>query len=801
MKPHMNHELVERGVRVNRSRVVFLSQSSLRLLLPLLLVAVLGVTVGCKKNPQVEAQKHLLNAQKESAAGKTSEAIVEYRRAIQNNPKLTTAHLELGKLFLQTKDFQNAFKQFSIVMKLDPNNADARLSAAELILTMNNESGFTEAKQQADTVLSQDPKNTRAMLVAAQSARGLGDATGARTLVEQILKAEPTNAKAWFFLSGLQYQQKDVDEAEKSLRQAVQYGSMSDPNGLGIRPVVALTTLLIQERRIPDAEKVLRDAVVREPNNVQANYVLASFLLRKKELPEAEGLLRKVTQLGEGEPGYRNALALFYMMTNRRDDAIKEYQSIVAKHPDDILNERELAAVYIDSGKVDEGEKLIESILKDHANDPQTLLMRGQLRGAQGRNDEAIADLERAIKAASSKSDSKMALAHYYLAVALLRKGDGKQAEAELQTTLDLNPNLNDARVLLATIQVRTGKGDKALANLDKAVASKPSAVNPYVMKSLVEAEQTGNLSQAEKELNPLLNTFQTAPQQTVTLRALAWVKVQQKKYGEARKDLERAMDLEPTSRETLYMLGQTYLAEKKPDECQAAVQKYLQKNPQWSDGYEVAGMLMAASGRFPLAEQYIRKAMELNPKSPSPYMALGELLSAEGKTDPAVDAFNKVIEMQPKFAPAFMQVAMLEERRGNWSLAETNYKKVLELAPENIVAKNNLAWNYAEHGGNIDTALKLAQEAKEAVPDDPSVSDTLGWIYVKKQILGNAIELLKDSVDKKPANPEYRYHLAVAYFRAGRAAEAKQSLQTALKLQPNLAQSAETKQMMEQLN
>ena len=33
----------------------------------------------------------------------------------------------------------------------------------------------------------------------------------------------------------------------------------------------------------------------------------------------------------------------------------------------------------------------------------------------------------------------------------------------------------------------------------------------------------------------------------------------------------------------------------------------------------------------------------------------------------------------------------------------------------------------------DVDAALPLAETAKEALPDDPSVSDTLGWIYYKK--------------------------------------------------------------------
>ena len=48
--------------------------------------------------------------------------------------------------------------------------------------------------------------------------------------------------------------------------------------------------------------------------------------------------------------------------------------------------------------------------------------------------------------------------------------------------------------------------------------------------------------------------------------------------------------------------------------------------------------------------------------------------------------------------------------------------------------ALNNLAWNYAEHGGNLTTALTHAKTAQEAEPNNPEVADTLGWIYFRTQ-------------------------------------------------------------------
>jgi len=60
-------------------------------------------------------------------------------------------------------------------------------------------------------------------------------------------------------------------------------------------------------------------------------------------------------------------------------------------------------------------------------------------------------------------------------------------------------------------------------------------------------------------------------------------------------------------------------------------------------------------------------------------------------------------------------------------------------------------------------------------------VSDTLGWIYYKKNVYVKAIGLLKDSTEKLPNNPVYHYHLGMAYVKNGDTALAKQALTRAL--------------------
>ncbi|KFO68785.1 hypothetical protein ER57_01690, partial [Smithella sp. SCADC] len=127
-------------------------------------------------------------------------------------------------------------------------------------------------------------------------------------------------------------------------------------------------------------------------------------------------------------------------------------------------------------------------------------------------------------------------------------------------------------------------------------------------------------------------------------------------------------------------------------------------------------------------------------------------------------------------------------------------YEKVLKINPNHVPAANNLAFLYAEHKGNIDVALNLAQKAKEQMPEDANISDTLGWIYYKKNVPGTAITYLKEAADKIPDNPVIRYHLGMAYYKKGNRDLAKKELSAALKINPGFAGADEARATLNNL-
>jgi Flp pilus assembly protein TadD len=168
-------------------------------------------------------------------------------------------------------------------------------------------------------------------------------------------------------------------------------------------------------------------------------------------------------------------------------------------------------------------------------------------------------------------------------------------------------------------------------------------------------------------------------------------------------------------------------------------------------------------------------------------YGMLAEFYLRHKRTEEARAEFEGMARREPSNVGARTMVAVLLEQLGKADEARKVYEAMANDAANAPVAANNLAYIYAEQGTNLDTALQLAQTAKQRMPDNPSVDDTIGWIYYKKDLPALAVKPLEESLSKRPNNAEVLFHLGASYAKLGEKAKAKDTLERALKLDPNV--------------
>lgn len=202
-------------------------------------------------------------------------------------------------------------------------------------------------------------------------------------------------------------------------------------------------------------------------------------------------------------------------------------------------------------------------------------------------------------------------------------------------------------------------------------------------------------------------------------------------------------------------------------------------------------------AGKYDLAISQFKSLVEQDPKREDVYIRLGETYRRSGDPTHAAECFRKAKDLAPNDPVPHLQLAMLLESLGRRDEAKTIYEKTLKLQPDNPIALNNLAYMMAETGGDLDQALTLAQRAKQRLPQDLNVGDTLGWIYLKKNLSDNAVEVLRDLVNKDPKNATYRYHFGMALLQKGDKFNAKKELQTALQNKPSKEEEGKIKELI----
>ena len=146
------------------------------------------------------------------------------------------------------------------------------------------------------------------------------------------------------------------------------------------------------------------------------------------------------------------------------------------------------------------------------------------------------------------------------------------------------------------------------------------------------------------------------------------------------------------------------------------------------------------------------------------------------------------------------MLLGTIYDMQKRFDMSEKEYRAALEIDPQFAPAANNLAYLLSTEGGDIDEALKYARIAKEKLPDDPSVMDTLGWIYYKKGLYGSAVQEFSESLEKLPDNAIVNFHLGAALFQKGEKADAKAYLEKALALNSDFDGADEARRMLSEI-
>jgi uncharacterized protein (TIGR03790 family) len=160
---------------------------------------------------------------------------------------------------------------------------------------------------------------------------------------------------------------------------------------------------------------------------------------------------------------------------------------------------------------------------------------------------------------------------------------------------------------------------------------------------------------------------------------------------------------------------------------------------------------------------------------------------------------YERAFALEPRLTLVGLRLAGIRDAQGDHAGAIAIYRKALAAQPNTIVLMNNLAYDLAEYQHDTEDALPLAQRAYGSIRD-PNIGDTLGWIHHLRGDDRMALPLAEEAVAAMPKSAEVQMHAAFVHFGVGDLVKAKAEIETAVTLDPKLADRDDVKALRAKL-
>jgi tetratricopeptide (TPR) repeat protein len=714
--------------------------STARVSVALVLVGLLAVA-GCARSPEAKKARYLARGDAYFEREKHAEAIIEYANALRldgTNPHVIT---RLGLAYYHTGQIGQAIPYLLKARELGPENLDVRLKLGTIyLLGMRRD----DARKEATAVLSKDPRNLDGLLLSAATVSTPAEADTEIQRLEEARAIHPDRAKLLMTLGMLYLKQQSPERAERAFLAAVE----------------------------------------REPKSLEAHLALGDFYASRRDTAQAEREYKAAVAAGPVASIARVRLADFYFAWQKPEEGKRVLKEVTEKARDFLPAWRRLAEVAVAERRYDDAVQALQPIFKKNGSDLEANLLMGRIHLARKQPAEAIQVLQGILKA-----EPRFAPARYNLALAQLEAGNINQAKSELK---DITADFPDAALLLADLHLQSGAVEPAVEILEKLLAKQPN-FQGYVLLGTAYMRKREPAKAAEA----FRNIVTRAPKDPRGPYLVGLVLRAEGKRAEARKAFEEALTLLPDYVEPLAQLVALSFDEQRPDQALDRVQRQLLRAPKSAGVLFLLGGVQERRRDMAEAEKAFVKALEIEPAMISAYVALGQLYASQERWPQALAKLDEAVKRNPKNVAAHMLRGVIYERRGDIRNAEKAYETALEANPRFAPAANNLAYLYSEYGGDKERALQLAQRAKESAPQEPHVSDTLGWILYKRGVYPRALTLLKESATKLPDHAEVHYHLGMTYAKLGDKEGARSALSKAVNSPTGFAGKDEARKVL----
>lgn len=520
-----------------------------------------------------------------------------------------------------------------------------------------------------------------------------------------------------------------------------------------VKSDISTAEKLLSEGKWSDAEGLFREALVNNPQDVQATIGLGLALANQFKLDAADSLFDRVIAQDPNNPSAYAGKATVTLnrlqsssgtIRSNRDSILKQAedyaQRAVTLGPANAEAHMALGQVYKEENRLDDAASELNTATRFDPELSYAFSTLGSIKLQQNSTAEALSSFKQAADLNSSNST-----AHYGMGAALLKQGQVDDAIKELNTSLYQFPNSWPTRMALGQAYQQQGNVVAALQQYQLSTLIKPENADPYLRMADIHQDR-GDL---ELALADLRSGLTQSPYDINLRERIADINLQLERPDEAIKGYRTVLQMSANDNNAVKGLSQAlYLKAQK-----ATVGAMLQSND-----YEAAQKALDEAIKLNSNDMELRLAKEKlaslagitpnianipEPANDGDRVSYAQAAMATGNFQKAIDQLNLALNGQtdPKQCYALADIAVMVRALDP---AEAAYKKGLSL---------NGSPDRGQHG------LKQVAQFRQTALDTTRIANELA----KKKQWDGAIAKYREALADNPMCADARYGLAEA--------------------------------------
>jgi tetratricopeptide (TPR) repeat protein len=372
-------------------------------------------------------------------------------------------------------------------------------------------------------------------------------------------------------------------------------------------------------------------------------------------------------------------------------------------------------------------------------------------------------------------------VAQQHLAQSLVLNKEPVKAKVVLQKILAADPEYLPAQTLFAEVLLSTNAFEEA----DQFLRNYTSQQQPNRVLAAMHIQALEALSDLDGAQALLSNLIQNNPNDPELQWSIGMLYMQIGDYEKALTPLLKVASLDPNNARIHYYLGLNY---QQLNQSSFALKHFRMV----TNGPHLMASLIEQIAIAQPATQHTKAYFAgLRKQHPLQVVQI-YLLQADYFTnlnEPAMadTTYAEALRTYPNNIPLLYSQAMLASQQGAWDKMESNLLQVIELDADHADALNALGYTYADHNSNLKMADVYIKRAFQLQPDDPAITDSMGWLAFRQGHYRLARDYLQQAFAVLP-DAEIAAHLGVVEWALGNIETANEIWNSILKDDPNNA-------------